>query len=153
MHCHAEVHLKSLENWEKTLDDIMSRYYHECGEDDGGFWDYWSIGGNWDRIHEAPSYHSYFMDRDFEYKAMESIGQGQECIKRWTMKGILGGSRSAFNIAKVKDLPKDFEAMTLVANDQVFHRDDDLDKGINIKKKLKELGITDGYVVTVDYHI
>lgn len=118
MHFHAEVHLKSLENWEKELDDIMSKYH----EDDGGFYDYWDVGGRF------AGAHSQIKIRNFFTKHPDNI------------------------VLPVKDLPEDLIAYTLIANGQVFHWEED-GKEEPIKKKLKELGITDGYVVTVDCHI
>lgn len=122
MHCHAEVYVESLENFKEMVEAIMAPYqervYGEWGEEDyrGNdydyskcFWDWWEIGGRWDKAH------------------------------------------SENNISSIKDLPDAFEACTLIVKDQVCGdwRDE---LSMPVKQKLKDLGITEGYVVTVDYH-
>lgn len=143
MHIHAEVYLESLDDWENMVDAIMKHYQvvgdWEPEEDSRGvdydysvcFWDWYEVGGRWSGAHKAITYKDYLDKKENKEGAAKKLEE---------------------NIAKVVDLPPDFEACTLVANGQVFHEYDDLDKGINIKKKLKELGITEGYVVTIDYH-
>ena len=69
------------------------------------------------------------------------------------------------DIIAVKDIPDDFNCYTLIIQNKVYLTDSDSYGGIlspecnpdncfdgNVKNKLKELGIEDGYLVTVDYH-
>jgi len=66
------------------------------------------------------------------------------------------------DVIPVSQIPDDLDCHTLIVNGEVFQIDywdrtskkivDTEFKGSTVKVKLDELGITDGYLVTVDYH-
>ncbi len=63
------------------------------------------------------------------------------------------------DIMEVKDIPESLDCYTLIVKDQVrqteiWNGEDFVATGFSglVVPKLKELGVTDGYLVTVDYH-
>lgn len=93
-------------------------------------------------------------------------GQYDNENKVWTHGKIGKGLKPKWNVARydgdvvaIKDIKKELTAYTLIVNGEVFHKKEwngetFVDGGFNgnVLEKLKELGITDGYLVTVDYH-
>lgn len=75
------------------------------------------------------------------------------------IKWATNWARFPGDITAIADLPTDLDCYTLIVNDQVFHREEwinkeflDTDFNGAVLPKLHELGITTGYLVTVDYH-
>ena len=58
------------------------------------------------------------------------------------------------DVIRVEDCPDDLQCCTLVADGDFFEMDEDghSPKTETVKKKLASLGITTGWLVTVDYH-
>lgn len=128
MHFHAEVHIDSLEKDGESLSrivfDVMVPYYMSFDESDheDAFFDYSSIGGRFDKMH------------------------------------------SENNVCEVKNIPDSLRAGLIVAGGKVFDYENEFDdsyigfvmkkktRGYLVKKKLEELGINSGYIVTVDCH-
>ena len=148
MHYHAEVWVpepKALfgssfkENIEKAVEVSMTPYQ----QNGDGWWDWYQIGGRWTGIH-APDY-----DPNTD---PENIENGSV---KWPTLWVHFPS----DIMKVEELPELLNCFTLVIKNQVeqekaWNGEDFVATGFNglVAPKLKELGITDGYLVTVDYH-
>jgi hypothetical protein len=144
------------------------------------FYDWYQIGGRWTGSHDKFDPENDPMNvetcrmcngtgfRDDELGKQErekdpsytcnGCGQYNNETKMWehgrqgkglSLKWPTNWARHDGDIIEVKDVPDDLDCYTLVVEDEVFHKSD-FDG--NVKKKLAELGITEGYLVTVDYH-
>ena len=92
-------------------------------------------------------------DREKKVWTHGEAGLGK-CVKWPTSWAFFEG-----DVVKVKDAPVDLDCFTLLVNDQVFSKTiwdggDFKETGFDGKvlSKLKELGVKDGVLVTVDYH-
>lgn len=115
-------------SWRKTdgVWEEFSTYNKES------FYDWYEIGGRWTGSHDN------FNPED-----------DPENLENGELKWPTEWARHDGDIIAVKDISDDLDCYTLVVGDEVFH---ETDFDGNVKKKLSELGITEGYLVTVDYH-
>jgi hypothetical protein len=80
--------------------------------------------------------------------------------KGWRLKWPTQFEKYKGDIISLKNLKDDFSCYTLAVNkDTIFHTEEWDGKTFtktnfdgNVKNKLKELGIEDGYLITIDYH-
>jgi hypothetical protein len=127
MHYHAEIWIKTIEDRdeheiEDMVETIMSPYQEEYGSGSEHFWDWYEVGGRW--------------------------------------------SHGKNNITPVSMLPSldeidSFTCATLITetgyiyHDQLWTGDAFIPNPAfngRVLPKLKQLGIEDGYLITVDYH-
>jgi hypothetical protein len=170
MHYHAEVYVKSKDNIESQIVALMAPYQEaDTNGDYRGFWDWYQIGGRWTG------------NKDKGYKPEEDPKNMEPCwlcgATGVRNDAIVRGKCNACNgtgtaikwptqwakfpgdICTIEELPEDFECYTLLANGQVFHKEiwtghryTKTEFDGKPKKRLQEMGITEGYLVTVDYH-
>ena len=179
MHYHAEVWIKENKDTNEQVSEIMELYYEESNR--CGFWDWWQIGGRWTGIHddydparddrntescsicggtgyrsdplgvrtrrEDPSYTCNGCE-EFDSKTQKwehgSYGKGRR-LKWPTCFAEYEG-----DVIPVSELKDDFTCNTLIIDDEVLSYDEGFDG--HVSKVLKEMGISHGYLVTVDYH-
>lgn len=125
MHYCALVWLPELtDDVHKQVKDILEpfQWFNE-----GGFWDFqWFIGGRWAR-------------EDTQYQSQEEQYQGY--------------------ILPVSEVRDDTVCFTLIVEGNVFHKEvwigeerQEAHFSGYVFEKLKEMGIEEGFLVTVDYH-
>jgi len=172
MHYHAEVYLKELGNIERQIKGIMSphqKQYDEDTDESTGFWDWWQIGGRWKGAH-IPEYDA---GKDPEHQETCRLCGGTG--KRTDMEvangcnGCKGTGLSTKwptqwnphekDVIPISELPDKLTCYTLVLPDCVLHDQEwngkdfvDGELKRTIKEALAKHNITDGYLVTVDYH-
>src|SRR5262245_9681053 len=129
MHYHAEV-------WIPSLDDDGYEHFYKTMEP--------------------------FQDVEFMHQGSGEKNARPDVFFDWFGIGCRwSGIHYDGNIIPVSKAPKDLTCASLVINDVVFHckeryspdRGDYEWHGLNVREKLESLGITDGYLVTVDYHM
>jgi hypothetical protein len=179
MHNHAEIYLKVVPiNLEEAIDKIMAPFNEEDGDNEQGFWDWYQIGGRYTGSHiegydpdSDPSKQETcwvcqgtgirddalgVMRRleDHTYKCNGCQGTGK--MTKWpTEWGYLPQ-----DIIQVKDVTDNLTCYTFIfPGDAVFQKKKwdgntfvETDFNGKVKSLLCEKHITDGYLVTVDYH-
>lgn len=178
MHYHAEVWVPTLENLQEQIEEILAPY-SEHGNNEEAFFDWWQIGGRWTGLHDS-SYDPEKDRENYEDCRMcggtglrnDELGQAHRlkdptytcngCTRwdnetqkavphhfgpgkalKWPTSWVAKGSW-----CKVEALADDIKPFTLVVGNGIFHDE----HSVGAKEKLTELGITTGYLVTVDYH-
>ena len=194
MHYHAEVWVKDLATLKESLEAAMEP--HREGDSDGGFWDWYQLGGRYTGSHDGyvPEQDPRNLEtcRQCDGTGFRSDQLGRETRERdpsYTCNGCgtcsyetgkwehgpYGAGRSlkwttrwakhTGDIVPVDQVSADLTAWTLIVGDKVLHAES-YDgsrppkerfvagpmKGRKVKDVLAELGVTSGYLVTVDYH-
>ncbi len=177
MHYHAEVWLPSKEDVEEQLAEILGP--HQEGEN-GGWWDWYQVGGRWSGAHHT-EYSPEKDPRNWERcgickgtgiredKACNGchhhtedgkLEQQVEGRRGWCVKWPTGWAPYDGDVIPVAEVADDLKSYTLVVPGEVLHQQIyepgggkmvDQDMG-TVKQELAKRGITEGYMVTVDYH-
>ena len=149
---------------------------YEYWRNPNSFWDWYQIGGRWTGVHtnynpeedernikkcdycngtgfRNDKIGKEIREKDPSFMCNSCKGKGKR-VKWPTQWALYGG-----DIISVDNVKSDLSCYTLIINDKVFHTEDwdgnkwgKTDFNGNVKDKLKELGIKDGFLVTVDYH-
>ena len=154
MHYHAEVWVQK-EFLDKFPDSLrllcvqdavtaaLAPYDENDCDDNSGWWDWYQIGGRWTGTH-VPGY---------------DPNTDPENIENGSVKWPTSWVHFTGDIMKVEELPKLLNCFTLVIKDQVeqkkaWNGEDFVTTDFDglVVPRLKQLGIFDGYLVTVDYH-
>lgn len=127
---------------------------------------------NWEKcpLCEGTGYRSDELGKEAREKnptyTCNACGEYDNEKKVWTHGGLPEGMRVAWHykrhdgdIMPVKDISDDLSCYTLIIGKDVFHMEEwdgntfvKTDFDGKVKQKLDQMGITDGYLVTVDYH-
>ena len=147
MHFHCEVHIPESSKDDPvnlTVEELMAPYCEHDGPH--GFWDWFQIGGRWKGQHMA------FYNPDKDPANHDDSGK---------LMWPTFWKHHEGDVMPVANVSDELTSYTLVAAGTVFHTEEwsptasnFVPTGFdgNVKAKLKELGITDGALVTVDYH-
>lgn len=156
MHYHAEVWIKNPQLAEEQITRIMQPFeegYIDTGEVDedgepiqnhnGGFWDWWQIGGRWSGSHDG-------------YNPEKNPRNNKGGMPVWPTEF----ENHYGDVLPVSECRESLTAHTLIIDGVgCFHTEEwngseivKTDWSGNVKAKLAELGIEGGYLVTVDYH-
>lgn len=170
------------ENLEDKIAEIMNPHketYDENTDKYTGFWDWYSIGGRWNGTHED-GYNPYVDPANLEVcwlcngtgKRDDELGrQARLQNPDYTCNGCRGTGMKPKHESKFKPHPKDvipvsqisekFDCYSFIAPDletiihkEIWDGEKFKDTGFDgkVKKLLEKAHITDGYLVTVDYH-
>lgn len=161
MHFHAEIHL----NEEEYDDGEIEEYW----TNPDSFWDWWQIGGRWSGVHK-PRYDPSKDERNIQScRRCHGTGtyESQTCYfckgtkqeVKWPTQWVETG----FDVMPLENVPDDLTCYTLIVDGHVFHAEGrwieekkTFEKlslhGKPVKEFLAKMDITDGYLVTVDYH-
>lgn len=167
-HYHAEVWIPEKENAEAQVEEIMEPYY----EEKGGFWDWYMIGGRWKGFHDPTYVQETDPDHIIPCRYCNSTGlrddmghweNGKKVFKdAWAEKcngcNVCHGTGKELtwptqwashpkDVIPISETPEDLKCPTLILPGKVLQ---DLEGPI--KPVLEKEGITEGYLVTVDYH-
>jgi len=167
---------------ERQIEEIMIPHrenYDDETEQLSGFWDWWQIGGRFSGSHTDYEYDPSKDERNIETCTIcngtgmraDKIGNDiRETDPEFTCNSCNGTGRSVLwptqwapfelDIMPVSDIKDSLKCYTLIVGDKIIHVEtycsgDGFVKTEfdgYVKSKLNELGITDGYLVTVDYH-
>jgi hypothetical protein len=114
----------------------------------GGWWYYWMFSGRFKGAHVP----GYDIRRDPEN---QRVCPTCDVISFMPPEEWKPHDKDIIHVSEVRDY---FEAYTLVVKDKVFHSIDfdpcppgSSHFGSFVKRQLSDLGITDGYLVTIDY--
>jgi hypothetical protein len=163
MHYHFEIYFPQRpERLGKQVADAMHPFYEN--DEDGNFkpdgqarlWDWYQIGGRWRGAHDPQYDASKDATLEEECKHCRGTGRVEDAPCR-----LCGGKghRQAWptqwpthpaDVIGVEKLPDGFKANTLIVSAEKFFCDDEWDQ--DVKKALAGLGITTGWLVTVDAH-
>jgi hypothetical protein len=167
------------EELETKIEEIMAPFqeaYIEETDSHAGFWDWWQVGGRWSGIHT-----DYDPDEDprnidtcslCNGTGLRNDTLGKKARKKdpsYTCNGCSGkGKRPLWpslrvpyegDIMSVNDIRPDLDCYTLIVSGVVYHTDKWTGKEFiktefdgNVSKQLNKLGLSNGYLVTVDYH-
>ncbi len=181
-HYHAEVYIKELpENIEVKIAEIMEPHREDFDREGyQGFWDWYSIGGRWNGAHED-GYNPYDDPANLEAcwlcngtgKRDDALGQQARLQDpSYTCNGCQGtGMKPKFE-TKFKPHPKDIIPVSQISEklccfsfiapelETILHKKnwnancEWVDTGFDgkVKALLTKAHITEGYLVTVDYH-
>jgi len=181
MHYHAEVYLKELgTSIQDQIQEILDPYNEDVDEPNPkSFWDWWQVGGRWKGAH-VPDYDAN-KDPDHQERCWLCGGTGvrpggrEQFGEEWFKE--TGGCNGCHgtgmatkwptqwtphdkDVIPVSEVPENLTCYTIVLLGKVLHEEEwngekfvkgKID-GKTIKEVLKENDITDGYLVTVDYH-
>ena len=164
MHHHAEVLISSDEDVIEQVREAMAPYYEE-NEPEGGFWDWYQIGGRWMGAHvsgydpyEDPQHmatcrwcggtgrRTDVEPADPEMGCNVCHGDGVELL--WATQW----DPYPKDVIPVSEIPDDLTCVTLILPDGALQEDGLKEFEGNVKKTLEAKGITEGFLVTVDYH-
>lgn len=179
MHYHAEIWTE--EENDSDVTKILTPYeegIHGYGYNLQGWWDWWQIGGRWKGIH-VPGYDA---TKDPDHIVICNLCHGtgkrpgalEQFGAEWVEQtnGCNGchGTGEAIShptlwqqhpqdVIAVSEIPDCLTCHTLVVRGEVYHIDEwtgdewvKTDFDGNVSEKLRELGVDDGFMVTVDYH-
>lgn len=175
MHYHCEVWIPNNQNVEEEVRDAMDPYY--VGNEGRGFWDWYQIGGRWKGTH-IPGYNP---EEDPEHMLTCRYCEGtglRDDMGHWEgRKKIFNDKRAEEmngcnvchgngveitwptewgphpqDIIPISKAPDDLTCATLILPGEVLRQEVMELAGRKVKDMLKELGVIDGYLVTVDYH-
>jgi hypothetical protein len=92
---------------------------------------------------------------DYENKQWKDSGYGKGVRLKWATQW----KRYDGDVCSIKNVKDDLGCATLIVNNQIYTEEEwngtdwvKTDFDGKVKSKLNSLGITDGYLVTVDYH-
>ena len=145
MHYHAEVWIKDNKNVDEDLKAVLAPFKDDEIGTAGLFWDWYMIGGRYKGSH-VPGY-----DRETDPAHIDVYTKKVMWPTQWRPLDR--------DVAAVSSLPDKLLAFTLILPDKVLHErtwngDEYVDTGWdgNVIQVLRDNNITDGYLVTVDYH-
>jgi hypothetical protein len=176
MHYHCEIYLDKKPANKLALYNRVAEVMAPYEEQVGGWWDWWQIGGRWSGIHT--NYDPNKDERNIEVCSQcEGSGMRMDAIGRkarrenpeYTCNGCDGKvTRPVWptnramhegDVISVSEIKDNLDCYTLIINDSVLHEKEWNGKDWNktsfdgkVAKKLAELKITEGFLVTVDYH-
>lgn len=160
MHSHAEVWIPDNGNADKIKQyvSIAMQPYHE---EAGGWWDWWQVGGRWTGCKDG-----YNPEKDpsniqtCEY--CHGTGKRTDIIVtngcnacKGTGKRVVWPTQWRFHkgdICHVNDVPDNLQCSTLLLAETKPIMAGKEDSTVSVKEELKRLEVTNGYLVTVDYH-
>lgn len=181
MHFHAEIHVPKGRAPEQYVAEILAPHeesYDEATERSSGFWDWYQIGGRWTGAH-SPDYDPSTDPANIEQcEQCEGTGRRIDAIGKaarakdpeYTCNGCQGkGTRTKWptewtrfngDITPVEKITDQLTCHTLLANNEVFQVEEWTGEewkknerfGGDVQAMLRSMGITDGMIVTVDYH-
>lgn len=165
MHYHCEIWFPTRAEIKSAIDKVMAPYCEE-GSSKRAFWDWYVIGGRWAGEHDG-----YKPWEDSRNYSICNLCNGTGMRKDVTTKNMALGTRGCNgcygtgikqnynncsyegNIMSLSEVRDDIESYTLIIArgrwPKIFHKTDYTG---NVKSFLKENGIEDGFLVTVDYH-
>jgi hypothetical protein len=173
----STIESSELESWiERVMAPHKERYIEES-DSLIGFWDWWQIGGRWTGKKDG-----YKPEEDENNKETcsvcygtgkrnDTLGQKERLRNHaYTCNGCQGAGRRTKwptswakyqgDIAHVSAISDKLSCFTMLIPDvKVLHREEwngedwvTTDFSGNVKAALRKFNITDGYLVTVDYH-
>ena len=181
MHYHAEILIQTSVDVDQQIARIMAPHREAYnGGDTTGFWDWFQIGGRFTGVHDGykPSEDlrnheecdlcngTGFRDDDTA-KRLRADNPGFTCNgcsdhrapKGRAVKWPTCWADHPGDIAPVKSIDPSLTCYTLIVGDDVFHEGEWDGKewrktgfNGNVKECMESLGVTSGYLVTVDYH-
>lgn len=148
--CHGECP-------DKSLNENGSPDCENC-ELSGGIWDFFKIGGRWsgvlDGYKPGEDIKNYspcdLCDGTGKRKDMVSLVRGCNGCNGTGMKRNFFNSPHNGDVQPLEKVPDDLTCCTMIIKGELFLSD--WGPGIKVKEKLSEMGITEGYIITVDYH-
>jgi hypothetical protein len=170
MHYHAEVLIKDLVNIEDSIEKAMEPFKETWKEEEiSGFWDWWQIGGRWTgiksgykpsedprNIEECPYCNGTGTRTDMVVENGCNACHGKGKKVKWPTEWV----EYQGDVCHVNEVKEDLTCHTMILGEKALLEDewngetwvDGKLKGRKVKDILKEYGITEGYLVTVDYH-
>lgn len=154
MHYHCEIWFeKKPDDLRKAVDAAMAPFYEY--DQDGNFkaegprlWDWYQIGGRWRGAHD-PEYDAE-KDETLVEKCEYCDGFKKDCRycdgKGRRLAWPTGWPPHEKDLIEISELTGKLGAATLIVRDETY------DEIQDVVAKLAELGITTGWLVTVDYH-
>lgn len=169
MHYHAEVWIEENNNVVRKVQKILSPFREDFDADTDeitGLWDWYQIGGRWTGVH-SPNYSPEDDPRNKETCRLcqgTGIRDGRECngcrhSKPLGIRTKWPTEWAAFDgdVMEIANVPEDLTCYALFINETVYCGEEKgagIDNNFDgeIKKKLAELGVDGGFLVTVDMH-
>ncbi len=134
---HLEVYLEpgsclSPRNIMREIGSILEKYYLDDSKD-GKFWyDRYEIGGYWEDEHDPE------ISSDYEERKDEFYSDDED------------ESPHVMEIRLLRKIHPKFDCGVLIVNDNVYNQQDEWNG--DVFTALRDLDISKGYLVTVDYH-